>query len=135
MLKPFLILAKLAALGTLGLTVLAAASLMALAAVPAKSEPGPSMQVPAKPDPGPSMQRRTELLHLLEQDCGSCHGLTLAGGLGPSLKAGDLRGKPAEFLTATILYGRPGTAMPPWRAFLSEQEAAWLARTLKGQTP
>ena len=32
---------------------------------------------------GPSAARQDELLHLLRQDCGSCHGLTLRGGLGP----------------------------------------------------
>lgn len=79
--------------------------------------------------------REAELRYLLAQDCGSCHGLTLKGGLGPPLTPPALAGKPAEFLQWTILYGRPGTAMPPWRGILSEQESRWLAeRLLAGET-
>lgn len=75
--------------------------------------------------------RRMELLNLLKHDCGSCHGLSLKGGLGPPLTPMNLKGKPVEFLSATILYGRPGTPMPPWRPFLTDREAAWLAERIK----
>lgn len=78
----------------------------------------------------PSLARQGELLALLRQDCGSCHGLTLRGGLGPPLLPEALSGKDPQVLAATILHGRPGTAMPPWSRFLSEDEAAWLARRL-----
>lgn len=78
----------------------------------------------------PNSARQKELLHLLRQDCGSCHGLTLKGGLGPSLLPDQLRGKPLEYLTTTILDGHPGTAMPPWRGLLSATEARWLAELL-----
>lgn len=81
---------------------------------------------PAAVDPG----RRAELVQLLRHDCGSCHGLTLKGGLGPPLTPLALAGKPAEWLRATILDGRPGTPMPPWRPFLTEQEAGWLVESL-----
>jgi len=77
-----------------------------------------------------TMPRQQELLDFLKQDCGSCHGLTLKGGLGPALLPGALNGKSAEFITTTILDGRPGTAMPPWRPLLSPQEARWIADTL-----
>ncbi len=76
-------------------------------------------------------QRQAELANLLQQDCGSCHGLTLRGGLGPSLLPEALGNKPVEYLAATILYGRPGTPMPPWRPFLSAAEAEWLAQRIK----
>jgi len=79
----------------------------------------------------PPEARQKELLELLRQDCGSCHGLTLKGGLGPALLPEALRDKPPEFLAATILYGRPGTPMPPWRSFLEEDEALWLAHRIK----
>ena len=83
----------------------------------------------AEPPPG----RQAELINMLKHDCGSCHGLTLKGGLGPPLSPEALRNKPAEFLAATILYGRPGTPMPPWRPFLSDREVAWLVqRMLEG---
>jgi cytochrome c55X len=76
-------------------------------------------------------ERQAELKYLLYQDCGSCHGMTLQGGLGPALLPENLQGKPEEYLSAIILAGRPGTPMPPWNVFLTEQEAAWLASYLK----
>lgn len=78
-----------------------------------------------------SIARQEQLLHLLKQDCGSCHGMTLKGGLGPALLAENFIDIPNEFITATILQGRPGTAMPPWNAFLSTSDARWLAKQLK----
>ncbi len=75
-------------------------------------------------------QRQTELLSFLKQDCGSCHGLTLQGGLGPSLLPNALTGKPKEFIIQTILKGRPNTAMPPWQGLLSEAEIIWLTDQL-----
>lgn len=83
----------------------------------------------------PPAARQAELRNLLVQDCGSCHGLTLAGGLGPPLRGQALAGKPPQYLAATILYGRPGSAMPPWRPFLSDAEAIWLANLLKQRAP
>jgi cytochrome c55X len=82
----------------------------------------------------PAGTRRAELTHLVRQDCGSCHGMTLKGGLGPALTRDALQGKPAESLVVTVLYGRPGTAMPPWRTFVSESEAAWIVRKLQEGT-
>jgi cytochrome c55X len=83
----------------------------------------------------PDTGRQRELLALLHQDCGSCHGMRLTGGLGPALTPEKLRTRPAESLAATIVSGRPGTAMPPWRRFVSEAEARWLvARMVSGDT-
>lgn len=78
--------------------------------------------------PGPERQR--ELLSILQQDCGSCHGSTLKGGLGPSLLPDALAGKPREFLVATIRNGRPGTAMPPWGPILQDSEIRWLVEEM-----
>ena len=81
----------------------------------------------------PAPARERELVRLVRQDCGSCHGLLLKGGLGPSLLPQALREKPADSLRATILFGRPGTAMPPWQGILSEADADWiLAHLLTG---
>jgi cytochrome c55X len=77
-----------------------------------------------------SSPRQQELLNMLVQDCGSCHGLRMKGGLGPALLPKNLSGKSAEFITATILNGRPGTAMPPWQLLLLPVEARWMADTL-----
>lgn len=75
--------------------------------------------------------RQEQLIHLVKQDCGSCHGMTLNGGLGPALLVDDLQDKPLLFIQNTILYGRAGTAMPPWKTLLTEQEALWIANQLK----
>ncbi|MDO8778816.1 MAG: cytochrome c [Burkholderiaceae bacterium] len=79
--------------------------------------------------------RRGELVTLVRQDCGSCHGLTLKGGLGPALLPDALKDKPADYLKAVILQGRPGTAMPPWQRFLSEAEAQWIVFNLQKGFP
>lgn len=80
---------------------------------------------------GPSPARQSELRLLLKNDCGACHGLTLQGGMGPALLPDSLAGKPDEFLVSTILNGRKGTAMPPWRTFMSRDEALWLVGVLR----
>jgi cytochrome c55X len=78
----------------------------------------------------PEADRYRELVHIVRQDCGSCHGLTLAGGLGPALTADALADKPFEGLVATIVSGRPGTPMPPFRTIVSEAEAEWIVDQL-----
>lgn len=87
----------------------------------------------AEPAVGMDAARRDELVALVRQDCGSCHGLTLKGGLGPALLPEVLKDKPAEYLRFVILQGLPNTAMPPWKRFLTETEAQWIvANLLKG---
>jgi|SRR5688572_16964118 cytochrome c55X len=95
-----------------------AAVALALLAVPAFA---------AEPPPA----RQAQLADLVRQDCGSCHGLTLKGGLGPSLEPGALAEKDSEVLSYVILHGRRGTPMPPWREHLSESEAKWIVEQLK----
>lgn len=79
----------------------------------------------------PTSERQDALRNMLNHDCGACHGLTLKGGLGPSLLPEALAGKPDDYLVTTILEGRPGTAMPPWQPFMSQDEAAWLVGILR----
>jgi cytochrome c55X len=78
----------------------------------------------------PSAARQKELVHLVRQDCGSCHGMTLQGGLGPALLPANLSGKPVEGLVATVAGGRPGTPMPPWHRFLADDEVQWIVGKL-----
>lgn len=94
--------------------------LVATAATAASAEPAPA--------------RAMELRALVRHDCGSCHGMTLKGGLGLPLTPDRLAEIPAEALAAAILDGRPGTPMPPWRGLLSEADADWIARYIKGET-
>ena len=80
--------------------------------------------------PTPQPKRQIEIRHLLYQDCGSCHGLSLKGGLGLPLKAENLKERDPESMLLTILQGRPGTPMPPFAPFLTENEARWLLMRL-----
>lgn len=79
--------------------------------------------------------RALELVRMVRQDCGSCHGMRLTGGLGPALTPAALAGWPLESLTATIYHGRPGTPMPAWRAMIHENEARWIAQRLQESFP
>ncbi len=76
-------------------------------------------------------ERKVELQHFLDHDCGSCHGMTRKGGLGSPLDAETLADKDTETLVAIILDGIPGTPMPPWRPLLTEEEALWIVHSLK----
>lgn len=98
-------------------SLLFAFPMLALAAVAAAAEPPPA--------------RQTELVYRLRQDCGSCHGLTLKGGLGPSLLPGALADRDDDDLTDVILHGIPTTPMPPWAFEISRAEAMWLVRVMK----
>ncbi len=79
----------------------------------------------------PEPARQDALIHLVKQDCGSCHGMTLKGGLGPALTSEELKNKPDQYLIDTILYGREQLAMPPWKGILTEQEVHWIVKQLK----
>src|SRR3989338_10598811 len=81
----------------------------------------------------PSPDRIKELESLVKQDCGSCHGMTLKGGLGPNLLASRLATLPREFLVTTIAKGRPGTPMPPWETLLSADDIGWLVGSEGGR--
>ena len=83
----------------------------------------------------PDVKRRAELVYLVRQDCGSCHGMTLKGGLGTPLLPANVKDTPVEALVSIILDGVPDTPMPPWRGLLSETEASWIARQLKKGLP
>ncbi|MCA1906777.1 MAG: cytochrome c [Magnetospirillum sp.] len=83
----------------------------------------------------PDAARKLQLDSLLNQDCGSCHGMTLKGGLGSPLTLDAMRAQDDDTLLYTILEGRPGTPMPPWKMMLSEADARWLVRRLKGDVP
>ncbi len=79
----------------------------------------------------PTRDRQNALLYLLEQDCGSCHGLRLKGGLGPPLRPSDIAETPDDALVDAILNGRPGTPMPPWDIEISDAEVRWLVGRLR----
>ena len=104
--------------------IFAGLMLISLSAQPADGGNGARENIPVP-------ARQLQLQHMVRHDCGSCHGLTLAGGLGPALSAQALESKPVEYVAAMILRGRPGTAMPAWQGLLSEDDARWIAEQLK----
>ena len=91
--------------------------------------------VPAFAQSAPDATRSAELVRMVRQDCGSCHGMRLTGGLGPALTREALADFPLDSLAAVIFHGRPGTPMPPWKAMLSEPEARWIALRLQQGFP
>lgn len=80
---------------------------------------------------GSEAVEQARLTNLVIQDCGSCHGLTLRGGLGPPLRPDSLERLPVEAIAAIIREGVAGSAMPPWKALLSSEEIHWISRQLK----
>lgn len=99
-----------------------------------------AQEPPQSPQPSPSVpevsaERRSQLVRMVRQDCGSCHGMRLTGGLGPALTRDALAGKPPEYLAAVIFNGLAGTPMPPWSAMLQSHEAQWIAEQLASGFP
>ena len=80
-------------------------------------------------------KRQSELAYLVRQDCGSCHGMTLKGGLGGSLLPDALADLSNEGIASIILDGISGKPMPPWQGLLSKDEALWIADKLKTGFP
>ena len=104
-------------MGRIGPALLASAWLAAGAAAAAVAEP--------------TEARQQELRDMVIQDCGSCHGLTLRGGLGRPIRPENVSPYPDEAIAEIILDGIPGTPMPPWRGLVSEPDALWIAQQLK----
>lgn len=96
---------------------------------------GVSAEPPAAAGTALTPVREQQLIRLVRQDCGSCHGMRLLGGLGPPLTPQALADVPPDSVAATIYHGRPGTPMPPWRAMVSEAEAHWIALRLRSGFP
>lgn len=86
----------------------------------------PRLAASAQPDSA----RQAQLENLLTQDCGSCHGITLNGGLGTPLTPQALAGKTVRYLTTVIQNGIPGTPMPSWSGVLTEAEILWMSKRL-----
>lgn len=111
-----------------GFTTLAALAVLAISSLvaPARAEVAADVPSPA---------RQKELIHMVRQECGFCHGLRLTGGLGSPLTAQAMQEKPAESLEAAIRYGIPGTAMPGWEPFLTEADTRWIVQHLQQGFP
>jgi cytochrome c55X len=84
---------------------------------------------------GLQQSRQQELIYLLHQDCGSCHGMRLTGGLGPALLTAEIRHKPSSYLHQVIAEGVPDTPMPPWQSLLSDADINFLVSYLQNMSP
>ena len=78
-----------------------------------------------------SSERQKELKYMVQQDCGSCHGMRLKGGLGPSLLPERVSVLPKGYLIEAVTHGRTGTPMPPWEPILTDSEIAWIVEQLQ----
>ncbi|MCW9034827.1 MAG: cytochrome c [Rhodospirillales bacterium] len=78
-----------------------------------------------------SDERKSELAYFLEQDCGSCHGLTRQGGLGSPLTPETVAETDDETLFDVIMNGIPGTPMPSWKPLFSQDEVHYLIKLIR----
>jgi len=78
-----------------------------------------------------STERKAALVYMVRQDCGSCHGMTLKGGLGPSLLPERISVLPKSYLIEAVTHGRKGTPMPPWEPILTTDEIVWIVEQLQ----
>lgn len=101
-----------------------------LTAAPAWAQPALAV-APSVTDPA----RQQALIRIVRQDCGSCHGTQLTGGLGPALTREALAGIPVDVVVASIVHGRAGTPMPAWKTLLSATDAVWIAQQLQAGFP
>lgn len=89
--------------------------------------------LPGLADEHPDARRQAQLRHLLLQDCGSCHGLRLTGGLGPALTPGPAR-QAARIAGRHRAHGPSANPDAPWAGLLSEDDAGWLVdRLIEGE--
>ena len=108
-----------------GLVALAIPALLLLTGIStlADASPSPSASLPGDPNNGQTVY---------QQNCTSCHGTSLEGGVGPQLNPiaklpGVSNPLDPQFLITTITDGRPGTAMPAWQGKLSDTQIKDLA--------
>jgi nitrite reductase (NO-forming)/hydroxylamine reductase len=68
---------------------------------------------------------------VFERECQGCHGPKHQGGVGSDIRPAVVKPKNAQMLAETILNGRPGTAMPPFKEIFSKNEAATMVDYLQ----
>ena len=91
------------------------------------------------PTPSPTTKppAATKASDLFAARCAACHGANRQGisGLGPALVPQRLAGRSDAELRDTIMNGRPGTAMPPWKGILTQQDIEAIVQFIKNTPP
>jgi len=64
-----------------------------------------------------------DVANVFEKECQGCHGPNHEGGVGADLRPNKIAKKNSYMLAQTILNGRPGTAMPPFKDKLNKADA------------
>ncbi len=86
---------------------------------------------------GQSQSPAIDASALYETNCVACHGVNRQGmpNLGPALTPKGLTTLSDTEIKATILNGRPNTAMPPWKDILNSEEIDALLQLIKHTSP
>ncbi len=113
------------------LTIVFFTVLLVLTAPVFAYEPGMDIDNHNRSSELPAPERQKELINLVQQDCSACHGMTLKGGLGPSLLPERIALLSDQYLIDSIGNGHPGTPMPPWKPFLKANEIKWIVKQLQ----
>ena len=80
------------------------------------------------------IQRAGKVNEIYAENCASCHGEQMEGGLAPSmLDDAWLRGGDDESLARSIREGLPENGMPPWAGLLSEEDIRSLVIYIREQ--
>lgn len=106
---------------------------VAKGAAPAGGEPGGTPKAKAAPS-GPTV-KGIAVADFFKANCAVCHGQNRQGGVGPALTPARLT-QSDQFYIDTIANGRPGTAMPSWKAAgLSDEDISNLMQYEKYSQP
>jgi nitrite reductase (NO-forming)/hydroxylamine reductase len=99
-----------------------------------KIVPAPKAEaVEAKPAISAEVMEKGKELYF--DRCAGCHGTLRKGATGPKLTTDRTRELGTDLLKALIANGRPGTAMPPWKQFLTNGEIETLALYIQEEPP
>ncbi|MFN8639860.1 MAG: cytochrome c [Dehalococcoidia bacterium] len=103
--------------------------------VPKGSAPAEGASATAKAAPSGPLVKGIAVADFFKANCAVCHGQNRQGGVGPALTPARLTNTD-EFYIDTIANGRPGTAMPSWKAAgLSEDDIKNLMQFEKYSQP
>jgi len=90
-------------------------------------------KVEAKPAVSDELMKKGEKIYF--DRCAGCHGTLRTGATGPKITPDRTKELGTEALKTIIANGRPGTAMPPWKQFLTDEEINIMALYIQEEPP